>query len=774
MKLGTAYVVVKTDQSGLPRELKAANKHVEGAVFSMNQTIKDVNWKSVGLGLAAVSGAAALAFSKVLDIAVKVDAMHKSMAAATGSTMAAKSAFKFLREESERLGLVFEDQIKGFKGLAAASKGTALEGESIRKIYIGIATAATSLQMSQEEVGGALNAVSQMISKGTVQAEELRGQLGERLPGAFQIAARAMGVTTQELGKMLEQGQVIAEDFLPKFADELMKTFKDSAKDGAKSAGAEVNRLKNSMFDLQAEMAKGIIPTMAKFLKSVNLVFFPNEKTKVAMAVVEVRKETKKFQKDLEHFEKRAPAIIGYGSIAGMKRLKASIKENDEELACLIDTYRVLSGGSPVGVGIEEVKKKTDELTDAINIQGVDVKTLDKLRETAAEQDKTRIQEAIDEMGRQVAAKEKADADMLASFKQMADDELVMWDALNAAVLADLDKFDADYIAKEKKRVVDLGLVADDEVAAFAGMEAAILEGQVLFEADRVLKNTTTLGHIKKALEDSTGVGGAWPTWGGAVVTITQGMYGIVEGGLSDAFVAMATDMGDMESVWETFTGNILKMFADMLAQMAVQWAASAIINTLSSGSLTLAAGTAPSIVSTGLSVAGIGTKLGGLFGGGSVGGIPAAGVGLGAFEGAGAVTAGTGMTGLGMGMLGPAALMLALPALGMYLGMKKNRGRPMTEAERYQAEISNFVQRISNEVIGPSGGGMLSSEDLGARLRGSGLDDEQRFQAAKRVSIGNLVNIEGSLIADESTFNDFVDQIDLRLYQIGQLETGT
>ena len=80
-----------------------------------------------------------------------------------------------------------------------------------------VSKAATTLGLSSSEADGALLAVSQMMSKGTVQAEELRGQLGERLPGAFQIAARAMGVSTSELGKMLEAGQVIAEDFLPQY-----------------------------------------------------------------------------------------------------------------------------------------------------------------------------------------------------------------------------------------------------------------------------------------------------------------------------------------------------------------------------------------------------------------------------------------------------------------------------------------------------------------------------------------------------------------------------
>ena len=36
----------------------------------------------------------------------------------------------------------------------------------------------------------------------TVQAEELRGQIGERLPGAFSTFAQAIGVSTAELDDM--------------------------------------------------------------------------------------------------------------------------------------------------------------------------------------------------------------------------------------------------------------------------------------------------------------------------------------------------------------------------------------------------------------------------------------------------------------------------------------------------------------------------------------------------------------------------------------------
>ena len=60
----------------------------------------------------------------------------------------------------------------------------------------------------------AMRATSQVFSKGKVSAEELRQQLGERLPGAFTLFADSMNLTPAELDKALEQGKVTLEDFM--------------------------------------------------------------------------------------------------------------------------------------------------------------------------------------------------------------------------------------------------------------------------------------------------------------------------------------------------------------------------------------------------------------------------------------------------------------------------------------------------------------------------------------------------------------------------------
>ncbi|NTV50936.1 MAG: tape measure protein [Geobacteraceae bacterium] len=214
--------------------------------------------KMGAMAMASVAGfSAAAMIGQLLEAGKAMQRLENSFAAATGSIAAGATAMMFVRAESMRLGLDLQSAADGYMKISAASKGTQLEGAATQAIFRSVAGASTALGLSSEQANGALLAISQMMSKGTVQAEELRGQLGERLPGAFQIASRAMGVSTAELGKMLQEGKVVAEDFLPKFAAELEKTFPPGEK-AMSGLTAETNRLKTAWFDLNATvMASG-------------------------------------------------------------------------------------------------------------------------------------------------------------------------------------------------------------------------------------------------------------------------------------------------------------------------------------------------------------------------------------------------------------------------------------------------------------------------------------------------------------------------------------
>jgi len=204
----------------------------------------------------------------MIDAAVATERLTKGFQAITGSQQAAGAEMAYLSEVANRLGLEVTSAGEAYLSLTAAAKGTALQGQAARDVFEAVSLAMAKLGKSSADTQGALLAVEQMISKGKVSAEELRGQLGERLPGAFATAANAMGVTTQELDKLLQTGEVTAEEMLPKLAAELNRLYDD----GKEVSGltAEWNRFTNAMAEAGTAIANntGLVNLLMAALES--------------------------------------------------------------------------------------------------------------------------------------------------------------------------------------------------------------------------------------------------------------------------------------------------------------------------------------------------------------------------------------------------------------------------------------------------------------------------------------------------------------------------
>lgn len=200
----------------------------------------------------ALAGFGAVATSRaILETATSIDRMRGMMLAASGTATQAASNMTFVASEARRMGLNLTDAADAFSRLTAASQGTALEGKAARDIFSAVAQATAALGMSAEDTSGVLNAIGQMMSKGKVQAEELRGQLGDRLPGAYNLAAKAMSMTTAEFTKQLEAGNVMASDFLPRFAKALDDTYSSARFDRVQN---EINRLSTAWLEFKSSL----------------------------------------------------------------------------------------------------------------------------------------------------------------------------------------------------------------------------------------------------------------------------------------------------------------------------------------------------------------------------------------------------------------------------------------------------------------------------------------------------------------------------------------
>lgn len=214
--------------------------------------------KTAAMAAAAAGAALALAGKKAVDVQLEFEGLDRQMIAVAGSTEKANADFQRLREIAGKLGTPLDELVRAYGAMGSAAKGTLLEGEPLLKLMEEISIAGSVLGKTGPEMGLAFKAVSQMMSIGTIQAEELKGQLAEHLPMAIQATARALGVTTAEIGKMMESGALASEYVLPLLGKQLRKELGGAAESAAKGLAGAVGRMKMAWWDLTRALVTGV------------------------------------------------------------------------------------------------------------------------------------------------------------------------------------------------------------------------------------------------------------------------------------------------------------------------------------------------------------------------------------------------------------------------------------------------------------------------------------------------------------------------------------
>lgn len=194
----------------------------------------------------------------VLRTVIDMDAAQTRLGVAFGDNQAViAKEMGFVQQQADRLGISVKVLATEYSKLSIATKETSLAGAETRRIFVSLAEAFRVGNLTQNQMELAFNAISQMVNKGSVSMEELRQQLGERLAGAFNIAAKSMGYTTKEFAKLIAEGKIAADEFLPKLADELDKTFGPGLPRALQNIAKDVGAFENAIIKAQMNFAKG-------------------------------------------------------------------------------------------------------------------------------------------------------------------------------------------------------------------------------------------------------------------------------------------------------------------------------------------------------------------------------------------------------------------------------------------------------------------------------------------------------------------------------------
>ena len=225
---------------------QTASDTLKQPINPMNQLLGSVKNLIVGyIGLQAATQAVGRSFNQAL----RLDAVKSSLTAVLGSTELADAKLKEISDTADYLGLNFLDLATSYKSFAASALTSNQTLGDTDKIFNSVTRAAAVLKLSSEDVKGALNALGQMFSKGGVNAEELKQQLGERLPGAVALMAAGLKIGTKELNQMLQQGQVTAAAVI-KLAGQLDIAYGDKIVGKVDSLQASVQRLNNTFTEV--------------------------------------------------------------------------------------------------------------------------------------------------------------------------------------------------------------------------------------------------------------------------------------------------------------------------------------------------------------------------------------------------------------------------------------------------------------------------------------------------------------------------------------------
>jgi tape measure domain-containing protein len=204
---------------------------------------------------------------KIIDAYNARQQIQNQLAISVGNdTRAIAEEYKYAQGQAERLGIEFEVVAKGYAKFLASGTLAGRSKNELRVIFESFSEVGRVAGLTKDNMDGVFKALEQVLSKGTIQAEELRGQLGDRLFGAFQVAAQALKDEFPDLNKAMKDG-LITSDQLIKIAEKYRETVASQLPAATKSLTAEQDRLNTAIFDFKLLVAdSGFTEAFSEFV----------------------------------------------------------------------------------------------------------------------------------------------------------------------------------------------------------------------------------------------------------------------------------------------------------------------------------------------------------------------------------------------------------------------------------------------------------------------------------------------------------------------------
>lgn len=168
-------------------------------------------------------------------------------AASGGDAIGGEAQFAKLVAISNKYGRSIEGAALQYGKMLAAARASGIPLRDVEIAFEGVAAASSAMALSAFDTELSMQALVQIISKGTVQMEELRRQLAERFPGALGIIADAMQMTTEELNELVRLGKLSAAELFKVLGPALVGRFGKLGQEASILIGATEQKFVTAM-----------------------------------------------------------------------------------------------------------------------------------------------------------------------------------------------------------------------------------------------------------------------------------------------------------------------------------------------------------------------------------------------------------------------------------------------------------------------------------------------------------------------------------------------
>lgn len=278
---GFTYVVgVDMDgESGLTRLMSIFDKldgtvnKIQGSIDSLGEKIDEMGQSGSrsmqgmksGLNVMLKRLVAVVGVTDSIVQSLKMEGIESRLQRITGQ---GKTNVAMVESEADRLGISVQSAIGNFDKLAG-SMGR-LPGGKLEETFKGFLTASRAMSRTDEETNSLFASITKLGEKGVISVSDFQKEVESKLPGAFGIAARSMGISENQLIRWMNEGRIMADDLLPAMGMQLQKELGEKAEEAAGLANSSFARLSNFVLSLRAavgdELLSVLQPLMDNYL----------------------------------------------------------------------------------------------------------------------------------------------------------------------------------------------------------------------------------------------------------------------------------------------------------------------------------------------------------------------------------------------------------------------------------------------------------------------------------------------------------------------------